>query len=91
MGGIQIDVFPAYPTNIKFAVQNRNLSIYKTPAQLGLKPGTLIQMTPDKSYMCLFLPFLVLHVPRVCVGCLIGIQGSASEKTDFGPIKESAP
>ena len=46
MGGIQIDVFPKYDTNIKFDHEGRNLNLYKTARQLGIRVGASIQMTP---------------------------------------------
>jgi hypothetical protein len=46
VGGIQIDVFPKYDTTgIKFAHLGRDVSMYKTARQLGLKVGESIQMT----------------------------------------------
>ena len=46
MGGIQIDVFPKYDTtNIKFEHEGRDLNLYKTARQLGIRVGASIQMT----------------------------------------------
>ncbi|KAF8837974.1 hypothetical protein BDN67DRAFT_1013451 [Paxillus ammoniavirescens] len=47
VGGIQIDVFPKYDTTrIRFAHLGRDVSMYKTARQLGLRAGESIQMRP---------------------------------------------
>lgn len=51
LGGIQIDVFPAYDTNVTFSCNDRTLNLYKSASQLGLRPGTIIEMVPDKAYL----------------------------------------
>ncbi|KAF9236671.1 hypothetical protein BU15DRAFT_76769 [Melanogaster broomeanus] len=46
VGGIQIDLFPKYDTQIKFSHLERDVNMYKTARQLGLKAGDSIQMMP---------------------------------------------
>ena len=49
IGGIQIDVFPLYDTGFVAQHGERKLNIYKTPKQLGLRPGSHISYLDNPS------------------------------------------
>lgn len=44
VGGLQIDVFRAYSTSVRFAQDGRDLSLFKTPRELGLKIDSTLVM-----------------------------------------------
>ncbi|RDB30966.1 hypothetical protein Hypma_000125 [Hypsizygus marmoreus] len=44
VGGLQIDVFPAYSIDGKFSCGDQDLNIFKSPRQLGLKLGEVIEI-----------------------------------------------
>lgn len=46
VGGIQIDVFQKYKTNVAFTHSGRNVNMYKSARKLGLKVGESVQMVP---------------------------------------------
>ncbi|OCH84774.1 hypothetical protein OBBRIDRAFT_839456 [Obba rivulosa] len=44
VGGLQIDVFPAYSSTVEFRCGPSKLNLYKTPRQMGLAPGSVVTM-----------------------------------------------
>ena len=48
VGGIQIDVFPKYDTNVDFTHLGCDVDIYKSARKLGLKVGGSIKMAPSE-------------------------------------------
>ncbi|KIL67239.1 hypothetical protein M378DRAFT_159641 [Amanita muscaria Koide BX008] len=50
IGGIQIDVFPLYDTGFIPKHAGRELNMYKTPKQLGLRPGLHISYLDNPSH-----------------------------------------
>lgn len=50
MGGIQFDIYKPYNLRVKFCAHDGGeLDLYKTPRELGLKPGTVLCMTPTSE------------------------------------------
>lgn len=47
-GGIQIDVFPKYPTSVSFIKKGEALCLYNTPRELGLAEGDRIKMLDQR-------------------------------------------
>lgn len=43
-GGIQIDVFPKYPTSVSFIKTGEALCLYNTPRELGLVENDFLKM-----------------------------------------------
>ena len=50
-GGIQIDVFPKYPTSVSFIKTGEALCLYNTPRELGLAEGDRIKMLDQRIKM----------------------------------------
>ena len=46
VGGIQIDVFQKYSTNVGFTYLGRNVNMYKSARKLGFNVGESVQMVP---------------------------------------------
>ncbi|KAM6495379.1 hypothetical protein JOM56_008085 [Amanita muscaria] len=56
IGGIQIDVFPLYDTGFIPKHAGRELNMYKTPKQLGLRPGSHISYLDNPSHYPSYSP-----------------------------------
>jgi len=54
IGGLQVDVFNAYPRSVEFTQDRKRLSLFKTPLELGLKISSTLIMedlgTPEELH-----------------------------------------
>ncbi|KAF8557542.1 hypothetical protein OG21DRAFT_1482209 [Imleria badia] len=49
VGGIQIDLFRKYDTNVRFTHLGSDINLYKSARKLGLKVGESVQMVPHRG------------------------------------------
>ena len=62
VGGVQIDVFQKYDTNVGFTHLGRDVNMYKSARKLGLNLGESVQMVPHtERWVWIFGYFESIH------------------------------